>query len=343
MSDEKIHLFQNFTLDLARGCLLQAGEPVHLRPQSYEVLKYLAENNGRLVGKDRLIEVVWQGRAVTDDALVQCLIEVRHAFGESGKRYVRNVRGRGYILDPEAGERRELAGSSIQSEQVELLRVVVEDEEMVRAGETDQIAPQPADLTARAATTAASEEARAAHTTASAEDVVSKVKDPQRTALRLLAALVVAAAVASVGYIKYSSGRPQAITSIAVLPFANASADQNMDYLSDGLSENLINALSQLPQLKVIARSSVFKYKGKEADSQEVARALGVQAILTGRVAQRGDNLVVSAELVDARDRTQVWGEQYSRKAADIQEVQEEMARTISEKLRLRLSGAQEQ
>ena len=98
--DERIHLFAEFTLDLARGCLLSAGEPVHLRPQAYEVLKYLAENKGRLIGKDKLIEAVWRGRAVTDDALVQCLIEVRHALGAQGKVYVRNVRGRGYIFDP---------------------------------------------------------------------------------------------------------------------------------------------------------------------------------------------------------------------------------------------------
>ena len=344
MSDERIHLFEDFTLDIARGCLLRAGEPVHLRPQAYEVLKYLAENNGRLVSKDRLIETVWQGRAVTDDALVQCLMEVRHALGAKGKLYVRNVRGRGYIFDPEAGERQKSGGSSIWTEQVDLLRVVVEDEEeMGSVGAHRQTASRPAGLTARAATAAAAAAASATHSTSSAEYAVGRVKGRKRGALLVLSALIIAAAVAAFAYFKYFGSRSQPITSIAVLPFANASADQNMEYLSDGLSESLINALSQLPQLKVIARSSVFKYKGKEADPQEVARALGVQAILTGRVAQRGDNLVVSAELVDARDRTQIWGEQYSRKAADIQAVQEEMAHTISEKLRLRLSGAQEQ
>src|SRR6266542_3159571 len=101
-------------------------------------------------------------------------------------------------------------------------------------------------------------------------------------------------------YVSYSNTRAQAISSVAVLPFANVSGDPNMEYLSDGISESLINALSQLPQLKVIARSSAFKYKGKEVDPQETAKALGVQAIVTGRVVQRGDNLQVSAEMVDA-------------------------------------------
>jgi len=104
MSDEKIYLFDEFTLDLARGCLLRAGEPVHLRPQSYEVLKYLVDHRGRLVSNDRLIEEVWRGRAVTDDSLVQCLRDVRHALGGSSGQHIRNVRGRGYMLDALAGD-----------------------------------------------------------------------------------------------------------------------------------------------------------------------------------------------------------------------------------------------
>ncbi|HYE66588.1 MAG TPA: winged helix-turn-helix domain-containing protein, partial [Pyrinomonadaceae bacterium] len=326
---------------LVRGCLLRAGQPVHLRPQAYEVLKYLAENRGRLIGKDRLIETVWHGRAVTDDALVQCLMEVRHALGAKGKLYVRNVRGRGYIFDPEASEPQKLKGNSIWSEQVDLLRVVVEDEEeIVNARETDQTASQPAGLTAPRAVAADAARGSAA---AGVERVFKRAERHKRVALLVLAALILAAIVAAFAYFKYSASRSQAITSIAILPFANESVDPNMEYLSDGISESLINTLSQLPGLKVIARSSTFKYKGQAADTQEVARALGVQAVLTGLVAQHGDDLVVSAELVDARDRTQLWGERYSRKASDIQAVQEEMARTISEKLRLRLTGAQEQ
>jgi serine/threonine-protein kinase len=181
-----------------------------------------------------------------------------------------------------------------------------------------------------------------ARASSSAEHIVNEFKRHKRGALLILAALAVAFTAIAVAYFSRSADRPQSITSVAVLPFANVGGDPEMEYLSDGLSESLINALSQLPQLKVIARSSAFRYKGKDVDPQEVATALGVQAILVGRVAQRGDNLLVSAELVDARDRTQVWGEHYSRKASDLQAVQEEMARTISEKLRLRLSGAQE-
>jgi eukaryotic-like serine/threonine-protein kinase len=182
----------------------------------------------------------------------------------------------------------------------------------------------------------------AARTISSAEYIVSEIKQHKRGALLVFTTIVIAGAIVF-AYFSYARTRSQTISSIAVLPFTNASGDANMEYLSDGLSESLINALSQLPQLKVIARSSAFQYKGKEMDPQEVAKALGVQAIVTGRVVQRGDNLQVSAEMVDARDKTQLWGDQYSRRSTDIQAVQEEIARTISEKLRLRLTGAQEQ
>src|SRR4030095_10775720 len=110
----------------------------------------------------------------------------------------------------------------------------------------------------------------------------------------------------------------------------------------DGISESLINNLSQLPGVKVIARSSSFKYKGKEIDAQEVAHALGVEAVLTGRVMQHGDTLAVSIELVNGRDNTQIWGEQYDRKLSDLLYVQQEIAREVSEKLRLRLTGEEQ-
>jgi TolB-like protein/Flp pilus assembly protein TadD len=115
-----------------------------------------------------------------------------------------------------------------------------------------------------------------------------------------------------------------------------------MDYLSDGISESLINSLSQLPGVKVIARSSAFKYKDTEVDLKEVAKALGVDAILTGRVTQRGENLSISVELVNASDKTQMWGEQYNRKPTDLLQVQAEISREIADRLRLRLSADQQ-
>jgi TolB-like protein len=131
--------------------------------------------------------------------------------------------------------------------------------------------------------------------------------------------------------------------SIAVLPFYNQNHDPNADYLCDGIPESIINSLSELPKLKVMSRNSVFHYKGKEMDAQTVARELKVQTVLSGRVRQRGDGLSINVELIDAQDDSQIWGQQYNRKLADVFAVQEEIAKEISDKLSLKLNGAERQ
>ena len=117
----------------------------------------------------------------------------------------------------------------------------------------------------------------------------------------------------------------KAIDSIAILPFANASNEADADYLSDGITETIINNLSQLPRLRVMARSTMYRYKGKTVDPQQAGRDLDVRAVLAGRVLHRGETLLISTELVDVVDGSQLWGEQYSRHLADIFAVQEEI------------------
>jgi len=124
-----------------------------------------------------------------------------------------------------------------------------------------------------------------------------------------------------------------------VLPFENQNRDPDTDYLCDGIPESIINSLSELPKLKVMSRNSVFHYKGKEADAQTVGKELKVQTLLTGRVRQRGDSLTIGVELINAQDNSQLWGQQYSRKLADVFAVQEEIAKEVSDKLRLKLIG----
>ncbi len=147
------------------------------------------------------------------------------------------------------------------------------------------------------------------------------------------------------GRLTPSAGRRRSrpkINSLAIMPLINASADPNTEYLSDGITESIINNLSQLPNLRVTARSTVFRYKGRETDPVEVGAELGVRAILTGRVLQLDDSLVISTELVNVSDGTQLWGAHYNRKLGDIFSVQEEIARQISEKLQVQLSGEEE-
>jgi eukaryotic-like serine/threonine-protein kinase len=137
-------------------------------------------------------------------------------------------------------------------------------------------------------------------------------------------------------------GRGEAIDSVAVLPFVNASTDPDTEYLSDGITETLIGQLSQIPRLKVMARSTVFRYKGSKVDPQQVGRDLNVRAVLTGIVLQRGDTLTISMELMNVRDGSELWGRRYNRKLADILAVQEDIAREITDKLRLRLESEEE-
>ena len=131
--------------------------------------------------------------------------------------------------------------------------------------------------------------------------------------------------------------------SIAVLPFENQNRDPDTDYLCDGIPESIINSLSELPKLKVMSRNSVFHYKGKEADAQTVGKELKVQTLLTGRVRQRGDGLTIGVELINAQDNSQMWGQQYNRKLEDVFAVQEEIAKEVSDKLRLKLTGTEKE
>ena len=158
-----------------------------------------------------------------------------------------------------------------------------------------------------------------------------------------IAALALVAVLAAAGWWYKSRGSGgEAIDSVAVLPFVNASADPSAEYLSDGITESLINSLSTLPHLKVMSRDSAFMYKGKDTDAKIVGQTLGVRAVLKGRVMQRGDDLEISAELVDARDDSHIWGQQYSRKASDIFALQGDLAKEMTSMLRMRLTGEEE-
>jgi eukaryotic-like serine/threonine-protein kinase len=152
--------------------------------------------------------------------------------------------------------------------------------------------------------------------------------------------LALIALAATALFLMARSGK--AIDSVAIMPFTNVGADPNTEYLSDGITESLISNLSRLANLKVMSHSSVFRYKGREIDPQAVGRELKVRAVLTGRVVQRGDGLSISLELVDAQDNRQLWGEQYNRRLADILQLQTEISREVSEKLRLKLTGEEQ-
>jgi len=169
-------------------------------------------------------------------------------------------------------------------------------------------------------------------------DVVPKGR---RFDKRLLFVPLVLAVIVLGGFFGYRYvTQAKQIESIAVMPFVNESKNEEVEYLSDGMTETLINSLSKLPNLNVKPRSSVFRYKGKETSQQTIAKELNVQAILNGRVVQRGDQLTLSLELVDPQRDVLLWSEQYTRKQSDLVSLQSEIARDVSTKLRSKLSGA---
>jgi eukaryotic-like serine/threonine-protein kinase len=158
----------------------------------------------------------------------------------------------------------------------------------------------------------------------------------------IFAGLVLAALAIGIGFY-FRGNRGQTIQSLAVLPFLNLNADPKTEYLSDGITESTINTLSQLPQLKVMARGTVFTYKGKEVDPRKVGRDLNVDAVVTGSINQQENTLIIQADLVQVSDGTQIWGQQYNRNLSDILAIQSDISKEISEQLRLKLTGEEQQ
>jgi serine/threonine-protein kinase len=159
----------------------------------------------------------------------------------------------------------------------------------------------------------------------------------------LLLGAGVAVVLLALGGITWVRSRGKPIHSIAVLPFVDGSRDPDAEYLSDGITESVINSLSHLSQLRVTARSTAFRYKGRDVDPQKAGRDLNVRAVVSGNVSKRGDTLVIQADLMDVGNGSQLWGNRYNRKLSDILSVQEEIAKEISEKLRLRLTGEEKE
>jgi TolB-like protein len=166
-----------------------------------------------------------------------------------------------------------------------------------------------------------------------------ELRKPRRLRVVISTAAMAVVVTAAAGYLYFSRKSNATIQSIAVMPFVNESGNAELEYLSDGMTETLIRSLSQLPHLNVKARASVFRYKGKETDAKTIGKELGVQAVLNGRVLQRGDQLVLNLELIDTQTEDVIWTDQYDRKSADLVSLQNEIARDVSAKLKIKLSG----
>jgi serine/threonine-protein kinase len=239
-------------------------------------------------------------------------------------------------LAKQADERYESAQAMLADLKKLQMRLLVEAENKRNSADD---APVEAQTLIQPQTTAAAPEALA---TAAASAQPTSPDHPKRKQWWLAAGLSLLLAVGGYfGYGYFTATRQ--INSIAVMPFENKNSDADTDYLSDGLAESVIFRLTQIPDLRVSPTSSVMRYKGKETDVAKIANELGVDAVMTGRMTKRGDNLNITVELVDARTNKSLWGEQYERKLSELLTTQREMVAEIVSKLQLKLSGESEQ
>ena len=326
MSDSELYEFDSYRVDPADHRLLRDGAPVQLEPKVFDTLVTLLRHRGRLVGKQELLQAVWPDTFVEEGNLTRNISILRKALarGDGRPQYIETVPKRGYrfvgdVRAP-AGERSELLVESAR------VSIVVEDEECEPGMETGGSArPGGGDAPSRSAG--------------------SQKRPPRfgpltRPKLGLLFSLpALLAAVTAALYLRSCGGSGQAVGSLAVLPFANVGADPDAEYLSDGVTDGLINSLSRLPNLKVMSRSAVFRFRGQGVDAKAAGRQLGVQAVLTGTLTRRGSDLVVSAELVAVRDNSHLWGERYERKLTGLLAAQAQLADDISHYLRPELKG----
>lgn len=323
---QSIYEFAPYRVDATRRLLLRDGEVVPLTPKCFEILLVLVENSGEVIDKEGLMNRVWPDSFVEEGNLTYNISMLRKVLGERAgeHQYIVTVPGRGYqfVASVSLAYLDSAEGAAREPERKETL------EKGGGAREPDE-------------TIAAGIEASPSRTKSSAEYIVSGIKHHKLAAFAAL--IVMIAAAAGAGLYLHARNTEVTIDSVAVLPFANQNRDQDTEYLSDGLTESIINKLTQLGDLRVIARSSAFRYKGKENDPFGAAKELGVRAVVVGRVLQQGESLTISVELVDARENKQLWGQVYNRKLADVFAVQEEIAKEISEKLRLKLTGAERQ
>ena len=304
--DNHSYEFGRFRLKVAERVLLREGELVPLTPKVFDILVTLVEHGGQVVAKDDLMKRVWPNTFVEEGNLTQNISLLRKALGESpgGVQFIETVPRRGYRFVADTSQ-------SWHEEPVE------------SAHEDSQPSAAPVVLIP--------------NTTSQA---TSKYGGIKRTPVFALVAGIVVVSI--IGLFYYTglgnAGNTAPIQSIAVLPFVDESSDPDAQYINDKIAESLINSLSKLPQLRVVPRSVVAGYKGKELDPRKVGQELNVRAVVTGRLRRHGDIISIQADLIDLENVAQLWGQHYDHRLSDVLLVQDDISRDIFENLRLKLN-----
>jgi len=299
--DPKTLRFENFSLDLARCSLRRGAEQIQLRPKAFDVLRYLAQNPGRLVSKDELMKTVWAGVVVTDDSLVQCVKDIRDALNDGAQRIIKTVPRRGYLFAAEVSSGAAPNGPATST---------AEEHDRPRWHSKKLWLAAAVALIALALPVGRQfiDDSGAPGST---------VVDPYR-----------------------ANGRSHIATqrqSIAVLPLASLADPARDDYFADGLTEDIISALGRFSDISVRSRNAVFSYKGKTPRPGEVGRDLDVRYVLEGSVRRSAERIRVSVYLTDTSRGVLLWSQQYDTEPKDIFAVQDDITRRIAGTLAVRL------
>jgi len=319
----EIYSFDEFRLDLTRGALFRDADELRLRPKSFDVLKYLTENQGRLVSKDELIDAVWSETAVTDDSLVQCLKDIRRALGDDAQQIIKTIPRRGYIFEKEVTEN----GTAVYTEETSGVHLVIEEREDTN-GYGDEASMRRQSAVGR-------------------KSLVGTIKRHKVLSTAVASATLIAVVVTSAVFYRPVLAWWFKPPSIAVLPIVNATGDASNDYTSDGLTESVITSLTQLnergktPRLRVIAQNTVFIFKGKEIEPRSVGRELGADTVLAGKMFRQAGMRIFKFEMINVADGSIIWSSQYSYAFGEtLLEAQDKIPSDVAAQLPIKLSDA---
>ena len=307
MSNDRVR-FAEFELDKARRRLYRDGEQVQIYAKAIDLLEFLVDRNGSVVAKDEILNHVWPDQFVEEANLSVQISALRKALGETKNepRFLVTVPGVGYKFVGNV----QRPTSEIVTENRSLERITVNDETDLEAGMKTSEALPRTELSS-----------------------VSKL-------IAIIAGVIV---LSGLGYFvyKYFTADPLRIRSVAVLPFVNQNDSADTEYLSEGLADSVIYTLSSVPDLRVMSRNSSFRYRSDTTDAKVIGRELGVDSILNGRITSVGDSLSIRAELISTTDNSVIWGEQFTRKLADLERLQGDIAEAIAKRLRVHLRGGE--
>lgn len=293
--------FDRYVLNLERGCLTAGDEEITLRPKSFELLRYLASNAGRLVSKDELLAAVWPNVVVTEDSLVRCVGELRRALLDHDQRLIRTVPRRGYRFEATLERLRagpEVAGPPIRSARIDEPRPCLQQ----------------------------------------TAEALTKRNASMLIALCALAALAIIVGVGWWWFGPHTRAPPAPPLSIIVLPFENFSDDRDQEYFAEGISSDLTTELSRLPGMFVIAHATARTLEGKNIDPVQIGRELNVRYLLEGSVRRTGTQMRINVQLVDATAGASVWAERFERERDQLHAWQDEVIGRIAIALNFRLT-----